>query len=182
MTYVYVLDKAGNPLMPTTRYGWVCRALKSGKAKAVTTVPFTIRLTYDPAAHEMQPVILGIDPGRTNIGLAAVSDIGKCLYSAHCETRNREIPKLMAKRREHRQASRRGERLARKRLAKRLGTTMQAVLSRLLPGYEKPVPVKNASQGLYVPELFRRTHIQGRYAYRRGPVRHRARAGADQFR
>lgn len=143
MYYVYVLDRAGKPLMPTTRYGWVCRALKSGRAKPVTTVPFTIRLTYDPATRVKQPVTMGNDPGRTNIGLAAVTDTGRCLYSAHCETRNKEIPGLMSKRRGHRQASRRGERLARKRLARRLGTTRKEVLNRMLPGYEKPVPVKN---------------------------------------
>ena len=143
MHYVYVQDKAGNPLMPTTRYGWVRRALKSGRAKPVTAVPFTIRLTYDPAAHETQPVTLGIDPGRTNIGLAAVTNTGKCLYSARCKTRNKEIPKFMATRRQHRQASRRGERLARKRLAKRLGTIMKSMLERMLPGCEKPVKVKD---------------------------------------
>ena len=143
MHYVYVLDRAGKPLMPTTRYGWVYRALKLGRAKPVTTVPFTIRLTYDPATHMKQPVTMGNDPGRTNIGLAAVTDTGRCLYSAHCEARNKEIPKLMSGRRGHRQASRRGERLARKRLAKRLGTTMKAVMERMLPGYEKPVKVKD---------------------------------------
>ena len=143
MKYVYVLDQQGNPLMPTRRYGWVRRALKAGRAKAVTTVPFTIRLAYEPASRVVQDVILGIDPGRTNIGLAAVVDTGRCLYSAHCATRNKEIPKLMEKRLRHRQASRRGERLARKRLAKRLGTTRNAVLERILPGYEKPVKVKD---------------------------------------
>lgn len=34
MRYVYVLDVDGNPLMPTRRYGWVRRMLKSGKANA----------------------------------------------------------------------------------------------------------------------------------------------------
>lgn len=65
--------------MPATRYGWVCRALKSSKAKPVTTVPFTIQLTYAPGTHKTQSVTLGIDPERTNIGLAAASDTGKCL-------------------------------------------------------------------------------------------------------
>ena len=117
MNYVYVLDKDGKPLMPTRRYGWVRRTLKSSRARAVTTVPFTIRLTYEPETHVVQDITLGIDPGRTNIGLAAVTDDGRCLYSAHCAARNKEVPKLMAERRQHRQASRRGERLARKRLA-----------------------------------------------------------------
>ena len=49
----------------------------------------------------------------------------------------------MEKRRQHRQASRRGEHLARKRLVRRLGTTMGNILERLLPGCEKPVMVKD---------------------------------------
>ena len=58
-------------------------------------------------------------------------------------TRNWEVAKLMAERRRHRQASRRGERLARKRLAKRLGTTMKAMLERVLPGCGGSVRVKD---------------------------------------
>ena len=84
-----------------------------------------------------QPVRLGIDPGRTNIGLAAVREDGTCLFRAKVETRNKEIPKLMEERREHRQQSRRGERLARKRLAKKNRTTMEKPLERSLPGYGK---------------------------------------------
>ena len=49
MSYcVYVQDKDGNPLMPTTRFGWVRRSLKSGKAVVVQSHPFTIQLTYEP--------------------------------------------------------------------------------------------------------------------------------------
>lgn len=66
-----------------------------------------------------------------------------CLYLAHCDTRTREIPKLIAKRKEHRQASRRGERLARKRLARRLGTTAKKLLQRMLPGCDRPLQVKD---------------------------------------
>ena len=138
MRYVYVLDMDGNPLMPTCRYGKVRRMLKSGQAKVASTVPFTIRLTYRPATHVLQPVTVGIDPGRTNIGLAAVRDDGTDLYRAHCEARNKEIPKLMADHRAHRQASRRGE-----RLAKKLGTTAKHLLERILPGCEKPLTVKD---------------------------------------
>ena len=50
----------------------------------------------------------------------------------------------MAERRTHRQASRRGERLARKRLARRFGTTMKRLMERKLPGYgEGVVQVKD---------------------------------------
>ena len=141
--YVYVLDRDGHPLMPTKRYGWVRRALDSGMAHPVRTVPFTIRLAYE-AGQKKQSVSLNIDPGRTNIGLAANRQDGGCLFRAKVVTRNKEIPKLMAGRRTHRQASRRGERLARKRLAKKLGTTMKGILERKLPGYgEGTVVVKD---------------------------------------
>ena len=143
MKYVYVLDMDGNPMMPTRRFGKVRRMLKSGQAKVVSTVPFTIRLTYQTKTHVTQPVTVGIDPGRTNIGLAAVRSDGTDLYRAHCETRNKDIPKLMEKRRMHRQASRRGERLARKRRAKALGTTAKHLLERVLPGCDKPLAVKD---------------------------------------
>ena len=143
MKYVYVLDMDGNPMMPTKRFGKVRRMLKSGQAKVVSTVPFTIRLAYQTKTHVTQPVTVGIDPGRTNIGLAAVRSDGTDLYRAHCETRNKDVPKLMEKRRMHRQASRRGERLARKRLAKALGTTAKHLLERVLPGCDKPLVVKD---------------------------------------
>lgn len=143
MNYVYVVDQEGKPLMPTTRYGKVRRMLKSGQAKPVRNLPFTIQLNYTPQTQVCQQVIVGFDPGRTNIGLSAVREDGVCLNMTHCETRNKEIPKLMEKRKQCRQASRRGERLARKRLAKRLGTTSKKVLERILPGCKKPVMVKD---------------------------------------
>lgn len=143
MKYVYVLDPEGKPLMPTCRYGKVRRMLRSGQARAVSTLPFTIRLTYKPETQICQPVVAGFDPGRTNIGLAAVREDGTCLYRAHCTTRNKEIAGLMADRLGHRRASRRGERLARKRLAKKLGTTAKKLLNRILPGCSEPLAVKD---------------------------------------
>lgn len=140
---VYVLDKDGNPLMPTTRFGKVRRMLKDGLAKAVCTKPFTIQLQYEPKTHVTQKVVLGIDPGRTNIGVCAVREDGTCLFAGEEETRNRDIPNLMTNRKMHRQASRRGERLARKRLAKKHGTTTDRWNPRHIPGCEKAVPVKD---------------------------------------
>ena len=143
MRYVYVLDVDGKPLMPTCRYGKVRRMLKSGQAKAVDTLPFTIRLTYKPKTRILQPVTIGQDPGRTNIGMAAVRSDGKELGRFHCTTRNKEIPKLIVDRKAARRASRRGERLARKRLARKLHTTTKHLNGRMLPGYEKPLAVKD---------------------------------------
>jgi len=116
---VYVLDKEGNPLMPTTRFGKVRRMLKQGKAKAVQTKHFTIRLTYEPDTHVVQKTVLGVDPGRSNIGLDAVREDGVNLYSSRCSTRNKEIPDLMEKRGQCRRASRRGKRKRRQRRARK---------------------------------------------------------------
>lgn len=143
MRYVYVLDMNGKPLMPTCRYGKVRRMLKSGEAKVVDTLPFTIQLKYEPATKVVQPVVVGQDPGRTNIGMAAVRSDGTELYSAHVKTRNKDIIKLMAKRKAHRQASRRGERLARKRLAVRNNTIARNLEPRKLPGCEEKLEVKD---------------------------------------
>lgn len=143
MRYIYVLDMNGEPLMPTCRYGKVRRMLKSGQAKAVDTLPFTIQLLKPTKARILQPVIAGQDPGRTNIGMAAVRSDGTELYRAHIETRNKEIVSLMNDRRSFRQASRRGERLARKRLAKKLHTTARHLNGRILPGCKEPLAVKD---------------------------------------
>ena len=52
------------------------------------------------------------DPGRTNIGVAVLEllETAKVVFTADVETRNKEIPKLMRKRKAHRMSSRRGER------------------------------------------------------------------------
>ena len=89
--YVYVLSQDGSPLMPTTRYGRVRRLLKEKKAEVAGRKPFTIRLLYSPGTQVTQEVTLGIDPGRTNIGLAAVRSDGTCLFAAECATRNKEM-------------------------------------------------------------------------------------------
>lgn len=143
MRPVYVLDMNGKPLMPTCRFGKVRRMLKSGEAKVVDTLPFTIQLDRPTKTHVVQSVTLGCDPGRTNIGLAAVRSDGTDLYRSHCETRNKEIVDLMDTRRAARRASRRGERLTRKRLAAKHETATTFPDGRKLPGYEKPIMLKD---------------------------------------
>ena len=138
MYVVYVLDKDGRPQMPTRRFSHVRRLLKSGKAKAVSTKPFVIQLLYE-SSHFTQPLYGGTDPGRTNIGEAVINEKGEVVYEAHVISRNKKIPKLMAKRKAHRQASRRGERLRRKRRARKCGTTTTFPEGRKLPGYKDGV-------------------------------------------
>lgn len=47
MSTVYVLNKDGKPLMPTTRGGHVRHLLKEQKARVVRAKPFTIQLLYE---------------------------------------------------------------------------------------------------------------------------------------
>lgn len=142
MALVYVLDQRGNPLMPTSRYGHVRYLLKAKKAVVVKTKPFTIRLKYQTDGG-YQPIILGIDPGRTNIGLCAVTENGKSLFSANLETNNKDVPKRMVERATHRRASRRGERKRRQRRAVKCGTVfVEEVRDITIPGTKKPIHCK----------------------------------------
>lgn len=133
--YIYVLGRDGSPQMPTTRRRHVQKLLDTGKARIAEHVPCTIQLLYDNTPV-LQPVTFAEDPGRTNIGMAALSLKGELLFSAVCETRNKEIAKLMEDRRKYRRASRSGERKARQRLAIRFGTVLKAgMMMRKLPKY-----------------------------------------------
>ena len=124
MRYVYILDKHGKPLMPTTRFGHVRRLLKEGKAVAVNNSPFTIRLKYE-STHYTQDVYEGIDTGRENIGDAASLENGKNVYLADVKTHNKSIKKQMSDRAEHRRGRRRHHRQAKQRKANYDGTTIQ---------------------------------------------------------
>ena len=143
MTTVYVLSKNGKPLMPTTRCGHVRILLKEKKARVVEKTPFTIQLTYE-TEEVTQPLILGIDPGRTNIGACAVTEDGESVFIAQLTTRNKDVPKLMQQRKQYRMAHRRLKRRnKRQRRAKAAGTTSpKEVIERVLPGCEEPIHCK----------------------------------------
>ena len=159
MSTVYVLNKDGKPLMPTTRGGHVRHLLKEQKARVVQSNPFTIQLLYE-TNDVVQPLYLGIDPGRTNIGVAVVKANGTAVFTAHLESRNKEIPKLMQDRKKARRSRRTyGRRCRRQRRAKANGTISKkcvkqttaqngsvskrakeiGVIKRRLPGCEKDV-------------------------------------------
>ena len=89
------------------------------------------------------PLYGGGDPGRTNIGAAAVSSSGNVLLKVHVTSCNKDVPKHMADRKAHRSASRRGERLVRKHRAAKNHTTTEFPEGRILPGYEEPVMLKD---------------------------------------
>lgn len=89
---VYVQNKDGKPLMPTSRCGKVRRLLKAGRAVVVEQVPFTIRLCYDTTNY-VQPITLGVDSGTKHIGLSATTECME-LYASEVELRS-DIVKLI---------------------------------------------------------------------------------------
>lgn len=124
MKYVYILDKHGHPLMPTTRFGHVRRLLKSGKAVTVSNYPFTVRLKYD-STHYTQPVHEGIDTGRENIGDAASLEDGTNIFLANIRTSNKSIKKQMIDRMAFRRERRRYRRQRKQRKANHNGTAIR---------------------------------------------------------
>lgn len=139
----YILNKEGQPLMPSKRYRHIKNLIKSGLAKKISSKPFTVQLLYD-CPNGKQNLVLGIDPGRTNIGATVVRDTGEPIFSAQATTRNKDIPKLMAERAIFRKTHRNlGRRKARYRRAKSAGTlSPKGDFERLLPGYSKPITCK----------------------------------------
>lgn len=100
---VYVLNKDGQPLMPTNRHGKVRHLLKDGKAKVIKRCPFTIQLLYS-STNYTQPISLGVDTGSKHIGLSATTET-KELYVSDVELRN-DIVNLLATRRQNRRTRR----------------------------------------------------------------------------
>ena len=100
---VYVINKDGQPLMPTGRCGKVRRLLREKKAKVVKRCPFTIQLLYE-ADTNTQPITLGVDAGSKHIGVSATTE-DKVLYEADVELRD-DIVKLLSTRRENRRTRR----------------------------------------------------------------------------
>lgn len=99
MQKVYVLNKDGEPLMPTERYGAVRRWLRDNKARVINLCPFTIRLQRD-SENNTQEVIIGLDTGAVNVGCSAVSK-DKCLYASETKLRT-DISKKMQRRAKYR--------------------------------------------------------------------------------
>lgn len=100
---VYVLNKDGQPLMPTNRHGKVRRLLKSGLAKVIKRCPFTIQLLYESTNHT-QPIALGVDAGSKHIGLSAATN-KRALFEADVTMRD-NIVDLLSTRRQNRRARR----------------------------------------------------------------------------
>ncbi len=93
---VYVLNREGNPLMPTTRYGRVRHLLNSGLAVIVDYRPFTIRLTYN-TLNGIQNSSLGVDTGTRHVGLS-VTTKQKVLFEAELLLRSDVVDKISVRR------------------------------------------------------------------------------------
>lgn len=83
---VYVINKNGNPLMPTSNVK-ARILLKQKKAKCIKRTPFTIKLLYE-TTNFTQSLTLGIDTGSSIIG-SAVTDIkNNVVYLSEIQVRN----------------------------------------------------------------------------------------------
>ena len=100
---VYVLNKYGQPLMPTSRCGKVKHLLNKGLVKVVKRCPFTIQLLYNSNSYT-QPISLGVDAGSKVIGISATTKT-KEIYAAEVELRN-DIVNLISTKREFRRTRR----------------------------------------------------------------------------
>ena len=97
---VYVLNRDGQPLMPTNRHGKVKHLLKAGKAKVVKRCPFTIKLLYSTTQYT-QDLILGVDTGSGTVGAAVSRDNGDIVYASEVTVRN-DITDKMTQRAKYR--------------------------------------------------------------------------------
>ena len=100
---VYVINKNGQPLMPTENHAKVRILLKNKKAKVIKRCPFTIQLAYD-STNYTQDITLGVDSGSKHIGLSATTR-SKVLFESDVELRN-DIVNLLSTRRQNRRTRR----------------------------------------------------------------------------
>ena len=117
---VYVLNRYGKPLMPTTRYGRVRRLLRKGHAVVVDYRPFTIQLTYD-TPNGVQEVSLGVDAGTKHVGFSATTK-KKVLFEAELLLRSDIVEKLSTRREFRRARRNRKTRYRKSRFLNRTGS------------------------------------------------------------
>lgn len=117
---VYVLNKYGKPLMPTTRYGRVRRLRRKGLVAVVDYRPFTIQLTYD-TPDGVQEVSLGVDAGTKHVGFSATTK-KKVLFEAELLLRSDIVDKLSTRREFRRTRRNRKTRYRKARFLNRAGS------------------------------------------------------------
>lgn len=115
---VYVLDKNGQPLMPTHNGAKVRVLLKQKRAEVVSKCPFTIKLLYESTCFT-QPLTLGVDTGSKYVGSAVINDItSEVVYESQTELRD-DVKSKMDRRRQFRRARRNKLRYRPKRFSNR---------------------------------------------------------------
>ena len=136
---ISVIDKHGNTLMPTTNCKKVRILLESERAVPICNAPFTIKLKYEIAEQiSIQPLHLGIDTGRENIGIAISTDSGELVYAEELETNNRQIKKALEDRKMHRNSRHQHQRQKKQRQALRKHTEIQNGVSTTLRSKSNP--------------------------------------------
>lgn len=102
---VFVMDTNKKPLTPC--HSARARALlKQGKAAVYRTMPFTIILKVAMPEAVVKPLVVKIDPGSKQTGLAIVDNDNRVLFAAELEHRGKAIKSSIDSRR----ALRRGRR------------------------------------------------------------------------
>jgi len=103
LNIVYVLNKRGQPLMPSCQ-SRARRLLKNNQAKVVKQLPFTIQLVIPTGEVKQEILVLGEDTGSQWVGISAVSDKHE-LFAAEVYLRD-NIVKLISERRTYRRSKR----------------------------------------------------------------------------
>lgn len=102
---VYVVDKNGQPLMPTHNGAKVRVLLKQKRANVVSKCPFIIKLLYESTTFT-QPLTLGVDTGSKYVGSAVINDMtSEIIYESQTELRD-DIKSKMDRRRQFRRVRR----------------------------------------------------------------------------
>ena len=141
--FVFVLAPDGKPIMPTLRAGKVRWWLKTGKAKVVKQIPFTIQILDESVGRETQDITLGVDTGTSNIGISAVSIETQTEYvSATYETNTKGIKAKMEKRASFRKTRSRFDRERKKRRAKACNTLRKSPQRFIVSGAESETIAK----------------------------------------
>ncbi len=100
---VYVLNKEGRPIMPTSDHRKVRLMLKNDQAKVVKRDPFTIQMA-NRTHNYTQAVTLGVDAGSKHVGLCASTE-KQVLYQEELLPRN-DVVKHLSDRRQYRRSRR----------------------------------------------------------------------------
>jgi 5-methylcytosine-specific restriction endonuclease McrA len=99
---VYVVNRRGHPLMPTTPHK-ARKLVKANKAKVIQRLPFTIQLQY-ATGETTQEIKLGIDAGYSKVGFSATT-ANQEVISGEIELR-KDVSQNLTQRRQYRRTRR----------------------------------------------------------------------------